>query len=192
VAGVIHSRQITRYNFRLEVCLAALVLCGTALAQTSTSFQLEEYTLNAGGTPSHGIELSSTSFSITVASIGDTLVAVGLGSSSFGLDVGFDVAYPPPGEVGGLLMIDPQTLVWSAESSAGVYTLYRDDTGDGYGNCEEQEIAATTTTDAATPTPNNTFYYLVTVKNRLAEEGTKGFQSNATERVGGTGLPACP
>jgi len=166
-----------------------LLLGGMAAAQTSTSFTLEEYSLNAGGTPSQGTVLSSPNFSITLASIGDTVVATGLGSSSFGLDAGFDVTYPPPGEVGGLLLTDKQTLVWSAERSAAVYNLYRDDSGDGYGNCEEQDIAATTTTDVATPTTNNIFHYLVTAKNRLAEEGTKGFQSNATERVGGTGLP---
>jgi hypothetical protein len=171
---------------------ALLLLSGAALAQTSTSFTLEEYTLNAGGSPSQGVALKSASFSITLASIGDTVVATGLSSGSFSLGAGFGVAYPPPGEVGGLFLTDKQTLVWSAEPSAGVYHLYRDDTSDGYGNCEEQDIAATTTTDAATPTTNNTFYYLVTVKNRLAEEGTKGFQSDDTERLGAVDLPACP
>ena len=185
---------------RLKISLAALVLCGTALAQTGTNFTLEESTLNAGGTPSQGVNLTSTSFSITLASIGDGVVATGLASSSFGMEVGFDAAYPPPGEVAAtcgvgqpcLVFTDSETLTWPAERSAGVYNLYRDDTSDGYGNCEQQELAATTTTDAATPTSNNTFFYLVTVKNRLAEEGTKGFQSNTTERLGGVDLPVCP
>ena len=43
------------------------------------------------------------------------------------------------------------------------------------------------------PTSGGTFYYLVTVKNRPAEEGTKGFQSDTTtERVGSFDLLACP
>ncbi len=176
-----------------------LLLSGTALAQTSTSFQLEEYTLNAGGTPSQGVELTSTSFSITLASIGDTMVATGLSGSSFEVDVGFDAAYPPPGEVAAtcgasgepcLVFTDSETLTWPAEPSAGVYNLYRDDMSNGFGDCEEQDIAGTTATDTATPT--TAFFYLVTVENRLAEEGTKGFQSNTTERLGLTGLPACP
>ncbi len=184
---------------RPTIVLAGLVLTSAALAQTSTSFTLEEYTLNAGGTPSQGQVLSSSSFSITLASIGDTLVATGLSSSSFEADVGFDAAYPPPGEVAAtcgasgepcLVFTDSETLTWPAEPSAGVYNLYRDDTSNGFGDCEEQDIAGTTTTDTATPT--TAFFYLVTVENRLAEEGTKGFQSNATERVGGTGLPVCP
>ena len=180
---------------------ALLLLSGAALAQTSTSFTLEEYALNAGGSPSQGVALSSASFSITLASIGDTVVATGLSSGSFSLDAGFGVAYPPPGEVAVacgtgepcLLFTDSETLTWPAERSAGVYILYRDDTSDGYGNCEQQELAATTTTDAATPTTNNTFYYLVTVENRLSEEGTKGFQSDmTTKRLGSFGLPPCP
>ena len=175
---------------RPMMILAGLVLTSVALAQTSTSFTLEEYTLNSGGTPSQGVDLTSTSFSITLASIGDGVVANGLASSSFGMDVGFDVAYPPPGEVGDLFLTDKQTLVWSAEQSAGVYNLYRDDISNGFGDCEEQGIAGTTTTDRAAPT--TAFFYLVTVENRLAEEGTKGFQSNSTERLGGTGLPVCP
>ena len=185
---------------RPRIILAGLILSGTALAQTSTSYTLEEYTFNSGGTPSQGVNLTSTSFSITLASIGDTVVAAGLSSSSFEVDVGFDAAYPPPGEVAAtcgagqpcLVLTDSETLTWPAERSAGVYHLYRDDTSDGFGNCEEQDIAGTTTTDAATPTTNNTFYYLVAVENRLAEEGTKGFQSDGTERLGAVDLPACP
>ena len=184
---------------RLTISLAGLVLVSTALAQTSSNFTLEEYTFNAGGTPSQGQVLSSSSFSITLASIGDTLVATGLSSSSFEADVGFDVAYPPPGEVAAtcgasgepcLVFTDSETLTWPAEPSAGVYNLYRDDISNGFGDCEEQDIAGTTTTDTATPT--TAFFYLVTVKNRLSEEGTKGFQSNLTERQGGVDLPVCP
>ncbi len=183
---------------RLKIILAGLALSGTALAQTSTSFTLEEYTLNSGGTPSQGVDLTSASFSITLASIGDGVVATGLASSSFGMEVGFDAAYPPPGEVAAtcgvgqpcLVFTDSETLTWPAERSAGVYNLYRDDISNGFGDCEEQDIAGTTTTDTAIPT--TAFFYLATVENRLAEEGTKVFQSNATERLGGTGLPVCP
>ncbi len=178
---------------RQAIVLAALLSSGFVLAQTSTSYQLEEYAFNAGGTPSQGQVLTSASFSITLASIGDTVAATGMSSASFQLDVGFDAAYPPPGEVLGLMLTDKETLVWNSESSAGQYNLYRDDISNGYGNCEEQNLSATTTTDTSTPTSGNTFHYLVTVKNRLAEEGTKGFQSDmTTERIGSFGLPACP
>jgi hypothetical protein len=178
-----------------------LLLSGSALAQTSTSFQLEEYTLNAGGTPSQGTEVVSASFRITVASIGDSVSVTGLGSASFQLDSGFEVAYPPPGEVGAscgapgegcLQFTDVQTLAWPAERSAGAYDLYRDEISFGYGVCEQQDLGATTTTDLSVPSTGNAFYYLVTVENRLAEEGTKGFLSVGSERLGATMLPVCP
>ena len=175
---------------RPTIILAGLVLTSVALAQTSTSYRLEEHTLNSGGTPSQGVDLASASFGITLSSIGDTVVATGLSSASFEADVGFDAAYPPPGEVAAacgagqpcLVFTNSETLTWPAEPSAGVYNLYRDDISNGFGDCEEQDITGTTTTDTATPT--TAFFYLVTVENRLAEEGTKGFQSNATERLG--------
>ena len=187
---------------RQAMVLAGLLLLalGTASAQTSASFQLEEYTLNAGGTPSQGTEVVSASFRMTVSSIGDTVSAAGLGSTSFQLDSGFVVAYPPPGEVaamcGGagacLAFTDLQTLIWPTERSAGAYNLYRDDMSAGYGVCEQQDLGTTTATDLSAPSTGNAFYYLVTVENRLAEEGTKGFQSGAIERLGATDLLACP
>jgi hypothetical protein len=177
-----------------------LLALGTASAQQSTSFTLEEHVLNAGGTPSQGAEVVSASFRLTVASIGDSVSATGLGSASFQLDSGFGVAYPPPGEVaamcGGagacLAFTDLQTLIWPTERSAGAYNLYRDDTSGGYGVCEQQDLGATTATDLSAPSTDNAFYYLVTAENRLAEEGTKGFQSGAIERLGATDLLACP
>ena len=170
-----------------------LLLSSLALAQTSSSFTLEEYTLNAGGTPSQGTVPTSASFSVTLASIGDTVVATGLSSTSFEADVGFDVAYPPPGEVAAtcgapgepcLLFTDSETLTWPAERSAGVYNLYRNSASNAYGQCLPPELPGATATDAATPTAGNAFFYLATVENRLGEEGTKGFQSDATERLG--------
>jgi hypothetical protein len=187
-----------KWTIRAGVLL--LLWSGSALAQTSASFQLEEYTFNAGGTPKDGTEVASASFRMTVSSIGDTVSAVGLGSPSFQFDSGFGVAYPPPGEVaamcsdgaGCLSFIDLQTLAWPPERSAGRYNLYRDDVSDGYGTCEQQGLGATAAVDEVTPAAGAAFYYLVTVENRLAEEGTKGFQSGNIERFGATGLPVCP
>jgi hypothetical protein len=173
--------------------LIVLLVGGMCLAQQSPSFKLEEHVLNSGGTPSEGAELTSASFSVRLASIGDAVMAGGLSGASFEMDTGFVAAYRPPGEVApALRFTDSQTLVWPAELSAGVYNLYRDDTSDGFGNCEEENLSAPTRIDSAVPTNGATFFYLVTVTNRLAEEGTKGFQSNATERRGAVGLPPCP
>ena len=150
----------------MKRALAFLVLFlgGGVLAEESASYKLKEHTFNSGGTPSQGTVLTSASFSITLASMGDTVAATGMSSSSFQLDTGFDAAYPPPGEVVGLRLTDEETFVWSSESSAGLYNLYRDDTRDGFGNCEEQNLTATTTTDTSTPAVGSVFYYLVTVQ----------------------------
>jgi hypothetical protein len=176
-----------------------LALSGNCSAQTSASFRLEEYGFNAGGTPVQGVELTSASFSITLASLGDGLVAGDLSSGSFTVDTGFEAAYPPPGEVAAscgvgpcLTFSDSQTMSWPAERSAGVYNLYRDDVSNGYGNCEQQNLAATTATDPAIPPTDSAFFYLATVANRLGEEGTKGFQSNTVERLGAVDPGVCP
>ncbi len=178
---------------RQAILIIALLSCGHVLAQTSSSYTLEEYSFNAGGAPSGGATLDSAGFSITLASIGDGVAAADLSSGSWLVDVGFEAAYPPPGEVVGLALTDKQTLVWSPERSAGHYTLYRDDAGDGYGNCEQHALSGTITTDPSTPTSGSAFYYLVAVENRLGEEGTRGFRSGGViERLGAFDLPVCP
>ncbi len=81
---------------------------------------------------------------------------------------------------------DAQTLVWNPERSVGTYNLYRDLlsglAGLGYGGCEQQELTGETATDSDAVPAGDGFFYLVTAENLLAEEGTKGFLSNATER----------
>ena len=98
--------------------LLVLLLAFPVLAQESASYKLAEHTFNAGGNPSDGVVLTSTSYSITLDAIGDSVVARGLSSASFGMDGGFISGYPPPGEVDGLYFTDPATLVWSPEPSA--------------------------------------------------------------------------
>ena len=219
---------------KLTIGVGVLLLSGVVLAQTSTNFKLEEYMFNAGGTPSQGQELTSPSFSITLASIGDTVAASGLNSNSFQMNIGFVSVYPPPVACyfvdtvcdGVINILDVQRVLNAFGTSVGdpgynpVLDIVSDDTinildaqnvlnhfgetapfparvpltrhstnkgGQGLARriCPERpRIAATTTTHAATPTTNDTFYYLVTVENKLAEEGTKGFQSNMTERLG--------
>ena len=163
-----------------------------ALAQQSANFRLTEHVLNAGGHPSGGVVMASTSYKVTLDALGESVVQGGMTSTSYRMDASFASAYPPPGEVAGLLFTDTQTLSWFAERSAGVYDMYRDDTSAGYGNCEQKELAETTATDTSTPTAGNSFFYLLTVKNRLREEGTKGSRSDGTERLGATDLPVCP
>ncbi len=163
---------------RQVIVLIVLFVGGSVLAQQSASFTLEEHTFNAGGNPDGGVILTSASFQITLDSIGDNAVAMGLSSASFQLDSGFPTAYPPPGEVEGLLLTDNVTLIWNIERSIGSYNLYRDLLGSlsalGYGTCEQAALTVETATDVTLLTVGNGFFYLVTAENKLTEEGTKG------------------
>jgi hypothetical protein len=88
--------------------LLALTIAATAFGQTSVNFKLEEYTFNNGGNPAP--ELGSTSFRLTVDSIGDGFAAWGLAGGSFTMDGGFLPAFPPPGEVISLRFTDADTM----------------------------------------------------------------------------------
>jgi hypothetical protein len=159
-------------------------------AQESTHFTLRECLFNEGGNPNGGVILTSANFKVTVDAVGEGLVGTSLGSASFLMDAGFVSPYLPPKEVLNLLFQSDETLVWDAEESRGSYNLYRGPLSDpsDYGTCKEHGITAETTTDSDDPGVGNGYFYLVTVTNRLDEEGTKGYGSSG-ER---SNLDPCP
>lgn len=174
--------------------VSALAVAGSdaVLAQQSTSFKLTESTFNSGGHPGPGANPTSVSNRLTLGSIGDgPSASLGM-SASFYLEGNFVSAYPPPGETLNLGFALPtankQTLTWTAERSAGDYNLYRAAvtslSGLGYGLCSQQNLSGPTVIDATVPSIGQGFFYLVTVENRLNEEGTKGFASSGAERTG--------
>ena len=170
-----------------------VVLALPALAQESPSFKLAEHAFNAGGHPESGTVMTSASFKVSLDSIGDGVVRTGLTGASFHMDAGFSSAYPPPGEVLALRFSDAENLHWDSERSVGVYNLYRDLmsnlSGSGYGDCHQQDIAGPAFTDGDLPPGSDGYFYLVTAKNRLGEEGSKGFDSDDVERAN---LSPCP
>jgi len=174
--------------------IALAVTISVAHAQQSTSFKLDEHVLNSGGTPVSGTgsTLSSASFRIRLSSLGEGLIGAALSSASFRVDSGLTQGLLPPGETGGLIFTSKDTLEWNAHLSAGTYNLYRDLhsnlTGLGFGQCEQQILAGNGATDVDPVPEGDAFFYLVTVANRLGEEGTKGSRSDGTERLGN----ACP
>jgi len=166
--------------------LAIVALPALARAQTSTSHRITESVFNNGGDPLQGNFPVSTSHRITLDAVGDPISAASLASASFRLDGGFLFFNPPPGEVNGLQFTSPQALVWSPEKSAGFYEVYRDPlsalaTG-ATGACFASGLTAETASDVSVPAPGAGWFYLVTVRNRLGEEGTKGHRSNGAER----------
>ncbi len=171
---------------RFIVLAIALAAIGTAaMAQTSASYKLVEFTLNNGGDPANGTSAASASYRITLDAIGDTVVATGLASASHGMDGGFVSAYPPPGEVHGDRWTSKTTMAWDPEKSVGVYEVYRDllaTLPGSFGACFQSSLTAETATDAATPAAGTAWFYLVTARNELGEEGTKGVRSSGVER----------
>lgn len=173
-------------NRILACALAAVATGGVALAQTSASHRLTESVFNGGGDPWNGASGASASHRVKLDAVGDGLIAVGLSSASFHMDGGFVDVYPPPGEVAHALFSSKTTLVWDPEKSIGHYSVYRDSmgvlSGGGTGTCLASNLLSETATDAATPVAGTGFFYLVTARNRLLEEGTKGERSSGLER----------
>jgi hypothetical protein len=87
-----------------------------------------------------------------------------------------------------LIFSSQDTLEWDASASSVVYNLYRGLTSDlptlGFGDCLQPDVPAPTTADSDEPSSGAAFFYLVTTENSLQEHGTKGFQSDGTERMG--------
>ena len=175
---------------RVVIFMALLVGGGTlaVLGQESASYKLKESVFNVGGHPAGGVALSSASYQIKLDAVGESVLRQDLGSASFRMDAGFVSAYPPPRETRGLRLPTPTQLQWDPEGSVGTYNLYRGLlstlSGLGYGACLQQNLTTESATDASIPAAANGYFYLVTAENRLAEEGTKGFNSAGGERTG--------
>jgi len=155
--------------------------CGAALqAQSSTNYQIEQGTFNNGGNPSP--ILASTSYQMTLDAIGDGISAAGLSSASYGMDVGFPPAYPPPGEVLNFRWTDKTTLAWDPYPKMKYYNVYYGDLAQlssGYGSCLAADVEALTL--GGVPAPWTGSFYLVTTESSL-EEGTLGTDSSGVRR----------
>jgi hypothetical protein len=166
--------------------LIVLAAIGPAGAQQSTSFEISEHTFNGGGHPLAGTTLSSARFRLSVDSLGDGIVGYALIATSFSMDSSFAAAYLPPTETGDVGFVDKTTISWPPDKAAGTYNVYRDLitnlAGGGYGDCYARDLRTTSTTDTSNPPPGEGYLYLVTVVNRLEEEGSKGYLSDGNER----------
>ena len=58
-----------------------------------------------------------------------------------------------------------------------------------FGTCVQSSVATETASDAANPPLGAGWFYLITARNVLTEEGTKGYRSNGIER---TNPAPCP
>jgi hypothetical protein len=177
---------------KLRVAALAVVLGSGLLStnpvrgQASANFKLYEHTLNAAGNPAGGTVLASSNFRITLDALGQGIMGPGLASTSWRMDAGFVSGYPPPGEVTGVRFgADHITLTWNPEMSVGTYDLYRGVARvflPDFGSCDQYGLTSETAADSDVPSVGSGFFYLVTARNRLREEGTKGLYASGTER----------
>lgn len=178
-------RAATLVTLAFTLALSAAGVAPAA-AQTSEHYRLTEFTFNAGGDPQDGTYAASAHHRIRIDALGDTVAQTALASATHRMRGGFVVAYPPPGEVLRLALgADRATLTWTPERSAGTYNVYRglvSGLPGPFGSCLQARIGAETGTDAGTPPPGNGWFYLVTVRNLLDEEGSKGTQGSGAER----------
>ena len=168
----------------------------SAWGQSSASFRLEGTTFNEGGRPSGGQFAQSASFQITLDVVGDAVLPVDASSPNFGLSGGTAGSYAPAGEVQGAAFDQPGfptgTISWTSIPTAVRYNLYRGATSTlpgTFGSCLVSNLSNNFYTDPAVPPSKAGYFYLTTGENRLGEQGTKGYQSNGTQR---TSSPACP
>jgi hypothetical protein len=177
--------MIVRTTLGTSVALA-LAASAPALAQQSASYKLTESAVNAGGRPVNGAGAASASFRVSFDAIGDAVSGATLASASYRVGSGFVAWFPPPGEARGLRFSDRTTLRWDPEPSVGSYSLYRDFVsalaGGGTGACFVNSVPTEQASDGGSPGAGKGFFYLVTARNRLGEEGTKGHRSSGSER----------
>jgi hypothetical protein len=111
---------------------------------------------------------------------------------SFHSGAGFAAGYPPPREVAALRFTDAASLAWDPDPSVGAYEAYRDllsTLPGGFGTCFASGLGSEAAGDAAAPASRQGWFYLVTARNLLGEEGTKGFLTSGAERAN---LAPCP
>jgi hypothetical protein len=189
------NAMATRRGLGLFCLVLALPWGAASVAQESSSYRMEQGTLNYGGDPRDGIVLASPGYRITLDAIGPWASGLSLSSASFFLSGGFIQTYAPPAEVQDLRFTGPTTMIWLPQVQAADYAVYKGTIGipfdPGYGTCEQPPPALTSATATVTSIPGTgiSYFYLVTARNALNEEGTKGFTSWGAER--GNPIP-CP
>jgi hypothetical protein len=165
-----------------------------ARAQQSTSYKVTEWTMNEGGHPAPaGAVLASTSYRIRLDAVGDGVRSALLASTSYRADGGLVAGYRAPVEVQGFVFADRRFMSWTPDPASGTYNVYRALTSTlpalGFGTCFASALTTTATLDTTRPTAGNSYFYLVTAKNRLLEEGTKGYLTSGVERANAAPCP---
>jgi hypothetical protein len=171
---------------RTVVSILVLCLCGPVAAQTSPAYRVREHALNGGGHPVDGQVLHSTGFRMSVDAIGDAPIGPGLSSASYAMDAGFARSYPPPREIGGVVVHeDKRTVSWDPEGSVGEYLVYRGNLAvlpSDRGSCRLSDLTFQSAMLDELPDERQGYFYLVIARSRLGEDGGPGSGSGGLPR----------
>jgi hypothetical protein len=171
---------------RKTIVALVLMIPAALHAQTSTSYRLDEHSMNAGGRPAQAAVTISSSYRLSLESIGQPVIGRALSGVTLRLNGGFVPPYLPPGEVAGLgFLADQQTLTWLREPASTLYNVYSGPISNlpgGYGLCAAAQVSGTSWSNATAPAPGSGWLYLVTGVSCLLEEGTKGYASSGAKR----------
>jgi hypothetical protein len=167
-------------------CCGLAVAAPPARAQQSAGYDMREHVIDSGGHPSGGTVMTSAGFRISLDAIGGPTAMPATTSASYQVNAGFVPGYTPPTEVTNVRFgPDGVSLAWDPDPAAGTYEVYRDLLsalhGGSTGACLQPNLTSPGTVDPQAPASG--FFYLVTSRNRLGEEGTKGFSSSGAERL---------
>lgn len=183
---------ITTRNLAVALAWLCALNALPAMAQSSASYKLSEAAFNNAGNPSQLLKPSSASYRVSLDAIGDEVIGSTLTSASFRAESGFVVRYRPPGEAQQLRFTTKTTLAWNPERSVGAYNLYRSTLASlpgNFGSCYQPALGSPSFVETATPASGTGWFYLVTAKNRLREEGSKGKSSNGVKRANAAPCP---
>jgi hypothetical protein len=151
--------------------LAVLTVLANAHAQSSSSFQISNSVVNAGGHPQQGQKMESASYQVSLDAIGD---AVWSGASAtYASGSGFVGRYRPPGELGNLRFTAKINLTWNYDTGLTKSNLYRGATAAGAA-CYQPNLPGNSFLEPASPSADTGWYYLVGAENLLGEEGPLG------------------
>lgn len=179
-------------TMRAIALASALVLsAGAVRGQSSPSYRLTDHVFNQGGHPAGGVHLASAGFRMSLDSVGEGIASPVSSGATLEARSGFGACYAPAAEVGAVrVSSDRVTFFWSPDRAASDYRIYSgtlDELPGSYGTCRMTGVQGTQAPLPEIPESSG-YFYLITARDLLGEEGTKGTDGNGHPR----GSLPCP
>lgn len=177
-----------RSRFITASALALMAAAPMTFGQQSASYRLSEGVFNSCGRAGSSA-LTSATYRIRLDAMGGSFSDLPLSGPSLRLAGGFVADYRPAGPVPGLSFSASDALEWGPERSAGSYNVYRGalpsfPLASDASTCLLSGLTSRSVGSLTAPPPGQAFYYFVSARNLLDEEGPS--------RVDPSGVPHAP